>query len=334
MFDPLFLIASFAGGIVGAALGGLPVFIMCGFAAIIGAGITAATGDATFSNLVAWGPLLGPQVSFAGGAAAAVYAAKVGKLEDGKDITAGLMGLNSPDVLLVGGIFGVLGYLLQWLLSMVPNIGENAWTNTIALSIVINALIARVVFGKTGIFGKVREGDNRWVPSDVAAWLPWQSDPKQLLLIGVGVGLTTAYTMNVAPAMAGLVFGIAAASLVFLQYGTAIPVTHHIGLSAALATVASGGNIWWGLAFGLLGVFFGEFWACTFLTHGDNHVDPPSAALATTNTIQAILVALGVLNIGGITPLFIAIAVGVAGYAIMSALRASAPRSVKVAAAG
>lgn len=320
MFDITFLIASFAGGLVGAALGGLPVFILCGVAAIVGAAITMATGDATFSNLVAWGPFLGPHVSFAGGAAAAVYAAKKGKLASGRDIASGLMGLDAPDVLVVGGLFGALGYLLQWLLNMVPNIGSAPWTNTIALSIIINAIIARLLFGQTGVFGKVRPGDNRWVPSEVAAWLPWQSRPLQLILIAVGAGLVTAYITSLVPTSAGLGFGIVVTALIFLQYGTKIPVTHHIVLSAELATAATG-NIWWGLTFALLAVFLGEIYACLFLNHGDSHIDPPSAALATTFTIQSVLAAAGVMALSGFAPLIVAAVVGVIGYFGMTALR-------------
>ena len=69
--------------------------------------------DDTFLNATAWGPLFGPHIAFAGGVAAAAYAAKTGKLKSGgKDIVASLMGLNAPDVLLVGGVFGSLGYAL------------------------------------------------------------------------------------------------------------------------------------------------------------------------------------------------------------------------------
>ncbi len=321
MFDLIYLVVAFAGGIFGAALGGLPVFILCGIAAVVGAVVTVTTGDATFSNVVAWGPFLGPQVSFAGGAAAAVYAAKKGKLESGRDIASGLMGLNAPDVLLVGGIFGALGYLLTWLLGLVPQINGGPWTNTIAMSIVINAIIARLVFGKTGVFGKVRAGDNRWVPSDVAAWLPWQSHPLQLLMIAIGVGLPVAYMTQLLPASAGLGFGIVVTALVFLQYGTKIPVTHHVALSAELVTAATG-NIWWGLTFAIIAVFLGEIYACLFLNHGDSHIDPPSAALFSTWTLQAIFGAAGVLAIGGYIPLGIAVVVGAAGYFLMTTLRA------------
>ena len=320
MFDITFLIIAFAGGIFGAALGALPVFILCGVAAALGAAISIITGDGTFATVVAWGPFLGPHVSFAGGAAAAAYAARQGKLDSGRDIATGLMGLDNPMVLLVGGVFGALGYVLVWLIELVPQIGGGAWTNTIALSIVINAIIARLVFGKTGVFGKVRSGDNRWIPSDVAAWIPWQSQPLQLLLIAVAAGLTSAYITSMLEGSLGLMFGITVIALLFLQYNTTIPVTHHIALSAELVTVTTG-NIWWGLAFGILAAFLGEIYAVLFTAHGDTHIDPPSAALATTFTLHAILGAVGALSLGGLAPLFIAVAIGAAGYFLMTMLR-------------
>lgn len=321
-FSILFLVAAFGGGVLGAALGGLPVFILCGVAAVVGAGIAAATGDQTFSNLVAWGPLLGPQISFAGGAAAAVYAARKGKLAGGRDIASALLGLNSPDVLLVGGAFGVLGYLLQWGISNLPAIGGLGFTNPIALSIVINAIIARLMFGKTGIFGKVRAGDNRWRASEVGTWLPWESKPSILLIIGLGFGLVVSYSTVEAPKLAGLWFGIATASLFFLQFGVKVPVWHHIALSAELVIVAAGGDIWWGVAFALLAAFIGEFYAMLFTAHGDSHIDPPSATLFTTYTIMALLKVAGVFSISGIGSAIIAVVIGAAGYGIWTLLKA------------
>jgi len=321
-FSILYLVAAFGGGILGAAIGGLPVFILCGVAAVIGAGIAAATGDATFSNLVAWGPVLGPQVSFAGGAAAAVYAMKKGKLASGRDIASALLGLNSPDVLLVGGVFGALGYVLQWAFANLPAIGDLGFTNPIALSIVVNAIIARVLFGKTGVFGKVRQGDNRWRASEVGAWLPWLSAPLQLLVVGLGFGIVISYSTVEAPALAGLWFGVATVSLFFLQFGVKVPVWHHIALSAELVIAAAGGDIWWGVAFALLAVFLGEFYAMLFTAHGDSHIDPPSATLFTTYTIMALLKVAGVFAISGVGSLVIALVVGVAGYGILTAMKA------------
>lgn len=320
-FSILYLVAAFGGGILGAALGGLPVFILCGVAAIVGAGINAATGDPTFSNLVAWGPLLGPQISFAGGAAAAAYAKKKGLIANGKDIVTALMGLNSPDVLLVGGLFGMLGYVLQWLISQLPMIGSLPFTNAIAMSIVINAIIVRLVFGQTGVFGKVRAGDNRWLASDVAAWLPWQNSPLQLLTIGLGFGLVVAWSSVQSPAMAGLWFGVATVGLVFLQFGIKVPVWHHIALSAEQVVAVAGGDMWWAVAFAIMSAFIGDFYGQLFLAHGDNHIDPPSASLFTTFIIMAIFKAVGLFEISGVGSVIAMVVIAALFYAISAALK-------------
>ena len=99
------------------------------------------------------------------------------------------MGLNSPDVLLVGGIFGSLGYAVAAAAGMLGNIGNFPLDKMDpAFSIVVTAIVVRLVFGKTGVFGKVRAGDNRWLPSDVAGWLPWQYKPAMIILISVAWG--------------------------------------------------------------------------------------------------------------------------------------------------
>ena len=76
-------------------------------------------------------------------------------------------------------------------------------------------------------------------------------------------------------------FGIAAASLIFLQFGGTLPVTHHIALPAALAALASG-SIIVGAAFGVIGAVLGEFFSRLMLVHGDTHIDPPAAAIGAT----------------------------------------------------
>lgn len=332
-FSLLYLVAAVGGGIVGAAVGALPAFIFCGFAAIVGSIITFVTGDGTISNLVAWGPILGPQISFAGGAAAAAYAAKKGKLSSGRDIATALMGLDSPDVLLVGGLFGAIGYLLWWLFSLLPDFSGIGFTNPIALSIVVNAIIARLVFGKTGVFGKVRAGDNRWVASDVGNWLPWQSKPLQLLTLGLGAGLVVSWSTIQAPATVTLWFGVAAALLILLQFGVKVPVWHHIALSAEQVIVLGVADIGWGVAFAVLSAYLGEIYACLFTAHGDNHIDPPSASLFTTFTLMGILKVVGAFSITGIGSLIIAAAVAALGYAVMAALKTK-PNTAQVLAAG
>lgn len=320
MIDPMLLVFSFAGGILGAALGGVNIFIMCGLAIVVGTGINMATGNQTFLNLVAWGPLLGPYASFAGGVAAAAYAAKRGKLDNGRNIGVALMGLDSPDVLFVGGLFGALGCILKILLDMVPNIGNLPWTNTIALSVWINSSFVRLIFGKTGIFGHVKKESKRWQPLESEAWLPWQSQPMQLILLAIAVALPISFIVIQQPVLLGLGFGLATVSLIFPQTGAKAPVFFHIALASETAAVI-GNNIWWGLSFGILAAFLAEIYSCIFLAHGDSHIDPPALTLTTVFTLIAVLSAIGGFGVSGIAPLFIAVLMSISGYTLLSFLR-------------
>lgn len=315
------MVLSFGGGVFGAAIGGLPAFVMCGITAIIGLAVFWATGMDMFVGALAWGPLFGPHIAFAGGVAAAAYASKKGILESGgKDIVSPLMGLNSPDVLIVGGIFGSLGYVLSWVSDLFGTIGSFPWMNNAVFSICLSSFIVRLLFGKKSIMGKVREGDNRWLPSDVAAWIPWQSAPAQLIMISIGVGLPIAYFIRIMPELFTFGFAIAAVSLIFLGVGFKFPVTHHIGIAAGMAVIATG-NIWWGLTFALLAAFLGEFFACLFLNHGDTHIDPPCWAVAIIWPMIALLSRSPLKDISEMYAVTISVVVAVAGYVVFSTLR-------------
>ena len=76
-------------------------------------------------------------------------------------------------------------------------------------------------------------------------------------------------------------FGFAATGLIFLHTGTTVPVWHHIALPAAIAVSMTGGNLYAGCAAGVGGAVLGELYARAFLNHGDTHIDPPAAAIAT-----------------------------------------------------
>src|SRR5918997_1388275 len=113
MFDFLTLLVAAGGGLFGAAIGGLHAFIFTGFVVLVGMAIVLAGGSPEFLNYVAFGPAFGPHIAFAGGVAAAAYAARVSKDIGGKDIGAAPLGLDRPVVLLVGAVFGVFGYVVQ-----------------------------------------------------------------------------------------------------------------------------------------------------------------------------------------------------------------------------
>ena len=293
-FSWLMLIAAFGGGLFGAAIGALPSFIFTGFAVLVGVAIAFAGSDYDFLTNVAFGPVFGPHIGFAGGAAAAAFAARRGTLESGgRDIATGLAGLGDPLPLLVGGAFGVLGYLLQYLFLGILNLAT--LTDAIALSVFISAIIARLAFGKTGLFGKLDDESRRrgrFNPGGDRAWVAYQQGWGQAAVIGLGVGAFSAFLAisvaqanpDLAPAGAVIGFGITAASLIFLQFGATVPVTHHMALPAAVAAGVSlslgvGGALIMGILGGILGALVGEVFSRLFLIHGDTHIDPPAGAI-------------------------------------------------------
>ena len=164
------IIAAFAGGAFGAALGALPAFVFTGFLVMLGEGVKILSGDysglmgldpdslnsAAITGQIAFGPVFGPHISFAAGAAASAYAAKKGYMDTGfpyheaKNIAFAL-GLK-PDVLLVGGLFGILGY---WITTL-STILSLPW-DPIAVAVVLSAFAHRIVF-KYDIIGNTKRG--------------------------------------------------------------------------------------------------------------------------------------------------------------------------------
>lgn len=319
--DAVPFIFAFGGGILGAAVGGLPAFVLCGLAVICGVIVIAAGGDTALLYQLAWGPFIGPHVTFSGAVAAAAYAAKKGKIACGRDVLTPLFGLNSTRVLLVGGLFGLLGQVLFSGLLLIPDIDGSAATNTMALAIVITGIAVRLLWGNTGLWGRVLAPGRRFKPVAEAEALPWHSHPGQILLIGVSFSLPPAYLACYFPQFQGLFFGFAAFLLIFLSFGGKVPVAHHIVLSAELFALHSG-DISWGLAAGLLAAFLAELFACLFLIHGDTHIDPPAAALVVTYSLLPIAGLFGLFNHGGFTALPAAAGVGAAGTFLLFRLRA------------
>jgi len=280
------LLASFGGGVLGAALGGLPAFVFTGIAVLIGAAAVLGGSSFDFISNVAFGPFFGPHVAFCGGVAAVAYAAKKGTYNAGKDIVSCGAGFNDPSSLLVGGLFGVLGYLL---VSLFNTIFPAGFTDNVAFTVFISNVISRVVFGKTGIFGTLSEEAKtrgRFNPGGSAVWLPYQQSFGQVFMISLGISLVTAwYALAVIgvdqayfPAAAFVGFGISAATLILSCIGKNVPVTHHMTIIAALAAIYSGSLVV-GAIMGVISAFVGELASRTFYIHGDTHIDPPATAI-------------------------------------------------------
>jgi len=265
------LIAAFGGGAFGAAVGALPAFIVTGFLVIAGEVAVLVDPEVTaITDGIAFGPAFSPAVSFGGGAAATAYAARRGYIDTGfsyheaKRITHALG--TKPDVLAVGGVFGIFGY---WLTELSAVTGMPY--DPIAMGVVVSALFHRMILGYS-IVGEVRgnvldmspfeRGERRSSRSApdggqatleggtqrleggrdrlvVEPWLPHQYRWGNVATIGLVAGILGAYVALVTGS-AFLAFGISAATLLFLNLGVEnVPVTHHMTLPASTAALAA-----------------------------------------------------------------------------------------------
>jgi hypothetical protein len=330
--EPEIWLGAAAGGAFGAALGALPAFVFTGFLVMTG-GLAPAPGgqEAVGGVAVGFGPVFGPHISFAAGAAASAYAAKKGIMESGfdyhnaKDIAYALG--TRPDVLAVGAAFGVFGIAMEQVFRQlaVP-------TDPIAITVVGSALLHRAVFGYS-IVGVVSEKTNGYFdmgpfereetrpPGEVGGdgdlegedrlavepWLPHQYKWSHVAAIGLVAGGASAYaSLQTGSPFIG--FGISAATLVFLALGTAqIPVTHHITLpagtvyiatqqsgDAALAAADPAVGVVVAALFAVIGALLGEVVQRIFYAHGDTHVDPPAASIFINHSFICLLVVAGV----------------------------------------
>ena len=272
------LIAAFGGGAFGALLGGIPVFILTGVLAIIG-GVLGLAGIAepTIGNIT-FGSFLGPHIAFSAACASAAFAANKRKtLENASNVLKPLYGINDYTVILVGGVFGVVGFLFHYLYGTVLGLK----TDLPALTVFTVLMIARLLFGKTGPIGKYKGTGKRM----------WLSDSKTLInhivlgaVIGIvvgGVGISMMNSGVSAKAMstyAIVCFGISAVSLIFLQTGFSIPVTHHITLPVACAVVLTG-NLFIGIIIGVISAVLWIIAGNTINSHCDTYIDPPATTI-------------------------------------------------------
>jgi len=285
-----FLVA-FGGGVLGTAVGGLIAFSLVGVFGLIGIAILAGGGTAPWNAFLTFGPAWAPAMGgFAAGVAGAAFAATKGKLKKGNDIVTPVYSTGSGEAHLVGGIFGIVGYVLVWLLG---KLGISPWTDGVALVVFISAVIVRLVWGKTGLFGKVPAGQDRFAAV--------KSNPMLKIALGAGVGLFSAGLYNALGADNGGViagFCISATTLIFLQAGFGVPVTHQITLPAAVAASLVGAgttSMIWGAVFGILGAFGIDFFAGLINAFGDTHIDPPACTIAVLTTLAIVLSKIGIL---------------------------------------
>lgn len=259
----LLILAAFGGGVFGALIGALPAFIMTGFLVI--AGLMVPAGGPDVVGQIAFGAFAGPHIAFAGGVAAAAFAKKINVLKAGEDICTPLNKFNNPYILLVGGLFGIFGYVVNYYYGQFFTPGHD----TVALTVFTSGVVVRLVFGTTGIIGRTKDVTRKFLPNPTEALY--------LVVMGLGLGLLSSY-FAIEMGMVVLGFGISAATLLFTQCGFAVPGTHHVTLVGAVAAAATG-SIYVGALFAILSALLGDVIGRVFNTEGDSHIDPPAGAI-------------------------------------------------------
>ncbi|MUV89599.1 hypothetical protein GJ629_06570 [Halapricum sp. CBA1109] len=279
----LLAITALAGGAFGAALGALPAFIFTGFVVFLGEGLAilqrAIIGNtnvtaipegefaAGLTGVLGFGALTGPHIAFAGGVAATAYAGKkYPEMEpDGWDYHFGKNILyafgTKPDILAVGAIFGLIGMLINQVTGAILVVDGTGVTDSIALTVVISAFLARIAFGYP-IIGKARGSGildmspfEREEPHPMAdggevaeehkgrlatePWLPHQYKWSGVTAIGLVGGVLGGF-IYLQTGSIFLGYAISAISLLFLNLGVEkIPVTHHITLLGSVGAVVA-----------------------------------------------------------------------------------------------
>ena len=199
-------------------------------------------------------------------------------IEENKNPRICAMSNKNGTVLIMGGVFGMLGYLVNHLYSGVLHLN----TDTVAMTVATLGVIARFTIGKSGLTGEYTESEKR----------QYFSQGQELLyniVLGLAVGIIVSYVAAylkdlgvskefLVAGYPALCFGISAITLIFAQMGFDVPTTHHISLPAANAAVLSGNPII-GVVVAIACSLMGDFFTKTINSYVDTHIDPPACAI-------------------------------------------------------
>lgn len=280
--DIISILAAFGGGVFGSLIGGTTAFIFTGLTGLAGIVVSLSGGGDAILNNIAFGPFFGPHVAFAGGVAAAALSGRIKKNLESKgteeclakseqyvggcDTLTPIFKTKDPLVILLGGVFGILGLTVNYFYAEILHLP----IDTIAFTVLTLGIVCRLLIGTAGLFGKKPKNVNRYA-----------FEPQQLifsLIWSFGFSAVVAYachTLNIN----NIGFVISACSLIFLYFGLDFPVTHHISMITGYATIAFG-NVFLGALFGVIAFLVGEFILRTFSSYADTHIDMPAFTIA------------------------------------------------------
>lgn len=299
------------GGCLGATISALGGFVLLGLFGVAGFLYMFITGDNTWNIVIASSVLLKPSSCFLGGVIATAYVRKKDLIKCGKDIGRSLITFQKFPIILVGGIAGFSGYVLNSFLDRFLS----RKVDTTALTVMIIPLIIKYLWKMT----KTSDcsASSHAVPSPYR-FFERISSPGGKVITAIVVGSLTALVAlilmlnkNTAPFAGAFMFYISALSLYFVFMGIPMPATHHFsGTAGAITTywLSLNGNntdimlvitmILWGIVAALMGLVSSEILGKIFFNEGDIHVDPPAMGIiVTTGILLGILPFTGVFNV-------------------------------------
>jgi hypothetical protein len=298
------ILVCFGGGIMGAAMGPLFSFVICGLVVLSGCMFVLGGGSDFILMQIGLGPVFGPHIGFGAALVAATYADGVKNNHPGgsaKDILSPLMD-SSWDVLVIGGVAAVCSHVLLQLLAVTPFI---KMFDCIALTVVLVPMLARLLFQKQMPWGCSESGKKHGLLGTnnyAISWAPWNAPPARLAVLGLGAGIFSGAiamgTKTILDPMAAagtvsatgafvvpliMAWAIAAITLIGINLGSGsiqkFPIWHCQAILAALAFLLFNSLVIAAIV-GVLAAFLQELMARMFYNHGANHIDPPAAAIA------------------------------------------------------
>ncbi|MDO4977666.1 MAG: hypothetical protein Q4E53_10435 [Eubacteriales bacterium] len=285
-FSVFALLAAFGGGCFAAAIGGVESFVFTGIFAILGSALSMGGVEigGTIVGSIAFGPFFVPAVAFTGAVGAAAYAKKRGYMENGADIVTCLSTLNQADVILVGGVVGVIGWICLQVVGAVIS-GPHLGTDNPGFVVFWGAVIIRLVFG-----GKLFTGDKFISQGKALTNMLAMSVTFSILVAGVFCYVVNAMGADAAAGFIAnynvFVFGIAAVGLLFACGGQGYYGHHQIFIISAFGAMKAFGATGNLMTAFIVGVIAGtcagilnDVETCTINSGTDSHIDGPGFAI-------------------------------------------------------
>lgn len=304
------IIIAFISGAFACSIGSVWVFIACATTCLIG-----VISNNPAVSAFAFSPLLNPATTFMAAACAASYATWRGMPTNVGDPMALL---KKPDVLLVGGVAGAAGYIVNYLFGLL----KLPQFDTISATVIAVPIICKLIFEKS-LFNQVPDdikamGGRRSHLHSRCYYEGWRRGSVKTL-VGACYGCFMAMAIfclvniGVDISLAGLIgFGFGG----FLLLLPKVPGNHFVGVSVAAAlnllakdaSFYTSANIYtimfWGIGIGTLSMYVVDLITDLWSNYGYTCID----GVASSITITTLFISL-VVGIAGITTVWLPVVV-------------------------